>query len=354
MMQAPGSGSTTISPSEEATSLMQQNVETGPFVIEVNNLVKKYPGVPKPALGGISFCVKAGEIFGLLGPNGAGKTTTIRILTTQTYLTSGTVFVAGYDAYRNAATVKKNIAVVAQRPNLDKDLTPRDNLLFHAAYFGVPRAIRERLADELLEQLDLSAWSKRKVQQLSGGMAQRLMIARALMTRPTILFLDEPTTGLDPQSRLFLWDRIAEANARGVTIILTTHNMEEADRLCHRVGVIDHGQLIALDTPDVLKQKMNSGFRLEIQVMSCDQARLLEFTDALRRISDVEQAEIIDAENVSQKDRNSIRLYTVSPDINEEILRTAARSGLRVRELSMKQASLEDLFIHLTGKDLRS
>jgi ABC-2 type transport system ATP-binding protein len=343
-----------ITSDEEATSMLQLSDEAGPFAIEVNDLVKRYPGITKPALDRISFRVRAGEIFGLLGPNGAGKTTTIRILTTQTYLTSGTVSVVGYDVRRNAATVKKNIAVVAQRPNLDKDLTPRDNLLFHAAYFGVPRALRERRADELLEQLGLSAWQKRKVQQFSGGMAQRLMIARALMTSPTILFLDEPTTGLDPQSRLFLWERIAEANARGVTIILTTHNMEEADRLCHRVGVIDHGQLIALDTPALLKQRMSGGFCLEIQVVSGDQSQLLAFTQALCRVPDVTQAEIVDAEDVSQKEINCLRLYTVSPDIHEEIFYVAAHSGLRIRELSLVQASLEDLFIQLTGKDLRS
>lgn len=339
--------------------------EIGPFAIEVNDLVKQYPKAASQALAGISFQVRAGEMFGLLGPNGAGKTTTIGILTTMIRPTSGRAMVAGYDVSRDPASVKKNIAVVTQQPNLDSGLNARENLLFHAAYFGVPRVVRERRADELLELLGLTNWNKRKLVQFSGGMIQRVMIARALMTNPLILFLDEPTAGLDPQSRLFLWDAIAEANKQGTTIILTTHNMEEADRLCHRVGIIDHGKLLALDTPDVLKNMVPGGARLEVRVASCSQTSLADFVQHLRAIPLVEQAEILasplvagaaeSAERPEEREADAtVRLYASSQDLSEAIIYAAQEAPVSVRELRVSKPSLENLFIFLTGKELRA
>jgi ABC-2 type transport system ATP-binding protein len=330
--------------------------ETGPFAIEVDSLVKQYPGIPFPAVASMSFRVKAGEIFGLLGPNGAGKTTTIGILTTMIRPTSGRVLVAGCDVSRDPVTVKKNIAVIPQFSNLDRSLNPRENLLFHAAYFGIPRAERTKRANELMDQLGLKNWKGQDLGRFSGGMAQRVMIARALMTNPTILFLDEPTTGLDPQSRLFLWDKIVEANARGVTIILTTHDMEEADRLCHRVGIVDHGRLLALDTPGVLKTMVPGGSRLEVRIAPCEQATLDIFFQRLQRIRGVERVEIVarQREHASQEEGELIRLYTSAQDLSSKIINAGRRTGITIGELRLAKPSLENLFIFLTGRELRT
>jgi len=220
--------------------------------IEVHDLVKRYPKRPVNAVDGISFGVTAGEVFGLLGPNGAGKTTTIGVLTTRVLPTSGTALVAGVDPVHDPVAARARIAVVPQWNNLDRSLTARQNLIYHAAYHRVPAAERSRRAGELLDQFGLADRAGEQVDRLSGGQAQRLMIARALMHDPDVLFLDEPTTGLDPQARLFVWDRIRELRAAGRTIMLTTHDMDEAAALADRVGIIDHGRLLALDTPDAL------------------------------------------------------------------------------------------------------
>ncbi len=334
----------------------KQTEEQGPFAIEVANLTKRYSGIATEALGGVSFCVKAGEIFGLLGPNGAGKTTTMGILTTRVRPTSGEALVVGIDVVREPATVKKNIAVVPQALNLDNDLNPRENLLFHAAYFGVPRAQRIRRADELLDQLGLRDWKKQRLHHLSGGMAQRVMIARALMTDPALLFLDEPTTGLDPQSRLFLWDTIRAANKRGTTIILTTHNMDEADQLCHHVGIIDHGRLIALDTPVRLKNMVPGGSRLELQISTHEPALCQVFLQQVKEIPGVKQAELIEEEGTPQYEQatTGLRIYAEEQDINEELILRARHVGVSVREIRLAQPSLENLFIYLTGRELRA
>ncbi|MGH2503480.1 MAG: ABC transporter ATP-binding protein, partial [Ktedonobacterales bacterium] len=203
-----------------------------PLAIEVRNLVKRYARANTNAVDDVSFHVARGEIFGLLGPNGAGKTTTIGVLTTFVRPTSGYIRVMGQQLSRGAQSIKQRIAVVPQVSNLDRSLKVREILTFHAAYHGVPRREREQRADALLDQLGLGDRKNEKVTAYSGGMVQRIMIARALMHAPDILFLDEPTNNLDPQSRLFLWERIRELNAEGLTILLTTHDMEEADQLC--------------------------------------------------------------------------------------------------------------------------
>ncbi len=234
-------------------------------IIEVEDLRKRYGDGPE-VVKGISFAVEHGEVFGLLGPNGAGKTTTIGTLTTRVKPTGGKVSVDGIDVVRDPVAVKQRIAVVPQRPNLDRSISARENLTFHAAYFGYSRAERSRRADELLVQFGLEGREDDRVDFYSGGMAQRLMIARALMHQPRMLFLDEPTTGLDPQSRLFLWDRVGELRARGVTLLLTTHDMAEADLLCDRIAIVDHGEVIALDTPRGLRDLLPGERGLEIAV----------------------------------------------------------------------------------------
>jgi len=203
--------------------------------IEVENLVKRYPKASVNAVDGISFSVRRGEIFGLLGPNGAGKTTTIGVLTTGIVPTSGSAHIMGIDVVADPMSVKQRISIVPQQSNLDRSLRAREILTFHASYHGISRAETKVRADTLLRELGLGDRGKDKVTRYSGGMAQRLMLARALMHSPDVLFLDEPTNSLDPQSRLFLWDRIRSLNTQGLTVLLTTHDMEEADQLCERL-----------------------------------------------------------------------------------------------------------------------
>src|SRR5271155_4693795 len=223
---------------------------------------------PKPqitALDGINLDVTPGQIFGLLGPNGAGKSTTVGILTTRVRPTSGTAWIGEYDVWRDQTAAKRLIGVVAQRPNLDFSLTAREILLFHGAYFGLSSHERAERATALLDRFKLTDRADHMVRGFSGGMMQRLSIARAMMHDPQVLFLDEPSAGLDPQTRLLLWEIIREYNQRGKTILLTTHNMEEADALCQRLAIIDHGNNIALDTPAELKASVPGGFLLRLR-----------------------------------------------------------------------------------------
>jgi len=225
-------------------------------VIRIENVAKRYGNIT--AVNGVSFSVEEGEIFGLLGPNGAGKTTLIRMLTTLTRPTAGELFVAGYSVRKHQVEVKKRIGVVPQQNNLERELTGRQNLLLHALLHKVDRAERNQRINELLEYVGLQDRADDRVQNYSGGMARRLLIARALVHRPSILFLDEPTIGLDPQTRRKIWDLIQIMNRDGVTVLLTTHYIEEAESLCHRVGIIDYGRLIALGTPSELKERLGN------------------------------------------------------------------------------------------------
>jgi ABC-2 type transport system ATP-binding protein len=232
-------------------------------VVLVDDLVKVYPGrrktPPVEAVRGISFAVEPGEFFGLLGPNGAGKSTTLGCITTLVRPTRGRVLVDGLDVVRRPGAAKRQIAVVPQTRNLDRDLTVREVLTFHGAYFGLPRSEREARADRLLAQMQLTDRAAVKPLTLSGGLQQRLLIARALMHDPKVLLLDEPTIGLDPQARRLLWDTLQGLHRQGRTVIMTTHYMEEADRLCQRLAVIDHGRILTLDTPAALKQMLPGG-----------------------------------------------------------------------------------------------
>src|SRR5579884_133093 len=233
-------------------------------VVEVGELVKRYPKAQVNAVDGVSFEIEAGEVFGLLGPNGAGKTTTVGVLTTRVRPTGGRASIDGVDVVADPVGVRRQLAVVPQRSNLDRAISIRDNLIFHAAYHGVPSRLREARADELLEQFGLAERSSSKPDFFSGGQSQRVMIARALMHRPKVLFLDEPTTGLDPAARLFVWDRLRELQGAGVTLLLTTHDMHEAAALADRVGIMDHGKLLALDTPEALMRSLAGETTLEL------------------------------------------------------------------------------------------
>src|SRR5271167_2052443 len=227
-------------------------------VIHTENLTKVYPGTDFAAVDQLNLDVRAGEIFGLLGPNGAGKTTTAGMLTTRVVPSSGSAYVGGIDVVAQPALAKQLIGIVSQQNTLDRQLTVWENLYFHGRLFGISASRSRKIADELLEQLHLSKYAKASVYALSGGMAQRLMVARAIFHRPAVLFMDEPTAGLDPQSRLALWEILGKLNEQGQTILLTTHYMEEADQLCDRVAIMDHGKILALDTPKALKQSVGA------------------------------------------------------------------------------------------------
>ncbi|GAA0509225.1 multidrug ABC transporter ATP-binding protein [Saccharopolyspora subtropica] len=323
--------------------------------VEVIDLVKRYPKSSTNAVDGLSFQVAAGEIFGLLGPNGAGKTTTVGILTTRVLPTSGTARVAGVDVAADPVGARSKVAVVPQRVNLDRSLNARQNLLWHAAYHGVPRAERRRRADELLERMGLGEKAKARVDELSGGQAQRLMIARALIHRPEVLFLDEPSTGLDPQARLFVHDRINELRAEGVTIVLTTHDMDEAEKLSDRVGVVDHGKLLTLDTPEALIRALPGSGTVDATLRpdGYDAAKISDLLAEVRGVQRVEQI----AANTTPDGAAELRLRLYVGGEPAGLLGPVAQAlherQVAVTDLSLGTATLEDVFIDLTGRELR-
>lgn len=317
--------------------------------IRVSNLVKRYKNAKTNAVDGVSFDVSRGEIFGLLGPNGAGKTTTIGILTTAILPTAGSASLMGVDVSRDPIAAKRRIAVVPQQSNLDRSLKVREILTFHAAYHGIPRKQRDSLADQLLTELGLADRQNEKVNRYSGGMAQRLMIARALMHAPGILFLDEPTNNLDPQSRLFLWERIQQLNARGLTILLTTHDMDEADKLCHRIAIMDHGKILVNDTSVGLKKMIPGGTALEVQAYASPEKRQ-NIAAAIKGIAGVIKVDTFD-------DESDCVTHHIQADSAEALIGPVSQAvfscGAEVRNLSVKQPSLEEVFISLTGRHLR-
>ena len=220
--------------------------------IEVHDIVKKFGDFT--AVGGISFDVKDGEIFGLLGPNGAGKSTLIRMMVTLLPPTSGTAVINGFDVVKKADDVRRSIGVIPQAMTSDLELTVYENLLIFAKLYGVPRDTRSRLIAELLDAVELTQWADKPVKNLSGGMRRRVEIARGLVHEPRVFFLDEPTTGLDPVSRTAVWEMLRKIKGqRDLTVLITTHYMDEADKLCDRIAIVDHGKLVALDTPQALK-----------------------------------------------------------------------------------------------------
>ena len=318
--------------------------------VQVTELVKRYPGRPTNAVDGISFAVERGEVFGLLGPNGAGKTTTIGVLTTRVLPTSGGASVAGVDVAADPVTARSRLSVVPQRPNLDRALTARQNLVFHAAYHGIGRAERNRRADALLEQLGLGDRGKDKVDNYSGGMAQRLLIARALMHAPQVIFLDEPTTGLDPQARLFVWDRVRELRDSGVTVVLTTHDMDEAATLTDRVAIMDHGRLLALDTPLALTRSLPGSATLDVDVERAEDDSDDAVLAALAGLAAAERVEpVADASGLRARIYLSGDAAALVGPVSEALTARRARlTGVRIGE-----PSLEDVFLSLTGRELR-
>lgn len=300
---------------------------------------------PKPqitALDGLSLEVNPGEIFGLLGPNGAGKSTTVGVLTTRVRPTSGQAWIGENDVWKAQAAIKHLIGVVPQRPNLDFSLTAREILTFHAAYFGIGAKERSEHADALLEKFKLTDRANQMVRGFSGGMMQRLSIARAMMHDPKVLFLDEPSAGLDPQTRILLWEIIREYNQAGKTILLTTHNMEEADALCQRIAIVDHGRVIALGTPSELKQSIPGGFLLRLRFGS-QTPGLMQALQSLAGVREVRSQDSTGADVYADRGGSLIA----------EIASIAATTGADLRDVNISEPSLENLFLHHTGRSLR-
>jgi ABC-2 type transport system ATP-binding protein len=327
----------------EAPASATHSPEANPAgIIHTEDLTKVYPGTDFAAVDRLNLDVCAGEIFGLLGPNGAGKTTTAGMLTTRVVPTSGRALLAGVDVAAHPALAKQLSGIVSQQNTLDRQLTVWENLYFHGRLFGMGAKASRKIADELLEQFQLSRWAKASVYALSGGMAQRLMVARAIFHRPSVLFLDEPTAGLDPQSRLALWDLLGELHRAGQTILLTTHYMEEADRLCDRVAIMDHGKLLALDTPAALKQSIGADTVVTVKATG-DVGGLAEALE--RDVTGVTRTRILDG---------GVQLHVQGNDrLVPRVVAAAERAGFDLIDLSISEPSLETVFINLTGKELR-
>jgi ABC-2 type transport system ATP-binding protein len=310
------------------------------WIVDIQGLAKTYPGkMPVEAVKGIHLAVERGELFGLLGPNGAGKSTTISVCTTRSLPTSGSVTIAGVDVVSHPAEARRFMGVVTQYNTLDRQCTVFENLYFHCRYFGISHAESTKRTDELLELFKLTEKSKASVRTLSGGLAQRVQIARAIAHNPEVLFLDEPSAGLDPQTRLALWDIIRELRNRGITVVLTTHYMEEADQLCGRVAIIDHGKILVSGTPEELKNSVGAQrvFQLQLQNTSADGLR-----GRLVTLPGVTEVEGSDAGLVVFTDGRAGLL----PDI-------VSIAGENLRDISVSETTLESVFIKLTGRDLR-
>ena len=308
--------------------------------IDVRQIVKRFGTFA--AVDGISFTVEEGEIFGLLGPNGAGKSTLIRMLTTLLPPTAGTARVNGFDIVAQADGVRESIGVIPQAMTSDLELSVHENLLIFAKLYGVPRAKRNRLMEELLDAVELTPWADKQVKNLSGGMRRRVEIARGLVHEPSIFFLDEPTTGLDPVSRVAVWGMIqCVQKQRNLTVLITTHYMDEADKLCDRIAIVDHGQLMALDSPMRLKASIPGRNVLEVSFATPPDG----WERVLGALPNVESV-------AGQHDLFRIASDN-GPATTTALMETAARAGVAVLSLSVQSTSLDDVFVHYTGHALR-
>jgi ABC-2 type transport system ATP-binding protein len=309
--------------------------------IAVENIVKRYGTFE--AVKGVNFSVADGEIFGLLGPNGAGKSTLIRMMTTLVPITSGKAFVAGFDVAKCPDDVRRVIGVIPQALTSDPDLTVEENLSIYAKLYGVPKAQREKNMAEVLEAVDLVKWRGAQTKTLSGGMRRRLEIARGLVHNPRIFFLDEPTTGLDPVSRIAVWEMLDNLRkTRNLTMLITTHYMEEADKLCDRIAIVDHGNLVALGTPIQLKQGVPGSNVVEVH-FDRETAEWKERLEKLEGVTSV-QAESAGFYRVltSSGSKTTMQLVELATSLNEMLT-----------SLSVQNTTLDDVFVHYTGRQLR-
>lgn len=314
---------------------------TNNVIIRCDKLTKRYPGSIL-AVDHLDLEVRQGEIFGLLGPNGAGKTTTMGMLTTLVIPTSGKAFVSGIDVVAHPALLKQAIGVVAQTNNLDRSLTVRENLYYHARFFGMTASDSRIAAEETLKKFHLVDRAKAEVMAISGGMAKRLMVARALLHHPSVVFLDEPTAGLDPQSRIALWDILNNLHAEGQTVFITTHYMEEADLLCDRVAIMDCGKILAIDTPKSLKKSVGADSIVTISAAG-DLDKLAQILkDRVKGATESKRADGI------------IKLHVKgTAGVLPRVVDIAEQEGFNITDLSVSEPTLETVFINLTGRELR-
>jgi ABC-2 type transport system ATP-binding protein len=309
--------------------------------IRVVNIVKRYGNFT--AVDGVSFDVAEGEIFGLLGPNGAGKSTLIRMMTTLLEITSGAAYIEGYDVRKDADKARRSMGVIPQAMTSDGDLTVWENLSIYSKLYGIAPDERERSIDELLQLVDLTQWRDAPARNLSGGMRRRLEIARGLVHRPRIFFLDEPTTGLDPVSRVAVWEMITNIKQqRNLTVLITTHYMDEADRLCDRIAIVDHGKLVALDTPRALKSSIPGSSVIEAQFTNPPQG----WEKQLETLVSVNSVQPEGAEMYRILTNDGSRTTT-------ELVEASVRAGISIKSLTVQSTTLDDVFVHYTGRQLR-
>ncbi len=308
-------------------------------IIEVKDLEHSFGDVK--AVDKVSFTVEEGEIFSFLGPNGAGKSTTINVLTTQLPCQNGTAHVCGFDVRTNRQSVKRSIGIVFQDEVLDRDMTVRETLEFHGRIYSMPRAERLAREKELIELVELEQKVNVRTKHLSGGMKRRLEIARGLMTRPRVLFLDEPTIGLDPQTRLKIWDYIKGINEEGTTIFLTTHYMDEADTLSDRIEIIDYGKIIATGTSESLKNTLGKDM---IYLETEDDSKAADIARAMVDVTEVKKTSK-GLELILNADGNKVM---------PAILRHIGDEGIDILSVKMKKPSLDDVFVHYTGREMRA
>ncbi len=319
--------------------------------LALTGVVKRYEGEPSvTAVAGIDLEVGHREVLGLLGPNGAGKSTTIGIITTRVRPTQGEVRVFGIDARRDPARVKASLGVVQQANTLDRRLTLRENLYYHCRYFGMGASESHARADELLDRFRLADRRDAMPPAISGGMAQRVQIARAVAHNPSLLLLDEPTAGLDPQSRIALWELVEELRDEGMTVLLSTHYMEEADALCDRVAVIDHGRILVVDTPQALKREHGNGVVIDIGLAAPADAAIRR---ALTDVPGVTLVEDAPADIDGRRDVTGLRVAASASDGTVGAIVAAISPHATLRDLRVSETTLESVFIALTGRDLR-
>ncbi|VVC04973.1 Trehalose/maltose import ATP-binding protein MalK [Candidatus Burarchaeum australiense] len=309
------------------------------YIIETDKLTKKFNNFT--AVDGLDLKIEEGGLFGLLGPNGAGKSTTMYMLSTILEPTSGSAKVNGFDVQKEAEEVRKSIGIVFQDHTLDDRLNAYDNLDIHGRLYGIPGPKRAQRIKEVLELVDLQDWARQLVRVFSGGMKRRLEIARGLLQTPKLLFMDEPTLGLDPQTRRHIWEYIQKLRGEGVSIVLSTHYLEEADFLCDKVAIIDHGKIVALDTPANLKNRVQGSF---IQIDCPEPQKLLNVIGKSKTVS-----------HANAKITGTLLSFG-TPDPAHAIpllMKLADKAGIKVDSIETHKPSLEDVFIHYTGRSIR-
>jgi ABC-2 type transport system ATP-binding protein len=310
------------------------------FAVEVEKLTKRFGDFC--AVDHISFTVARGEIFGLLGPNGAGKSTLIRMLTTLVPPTEGVGRVNGFDVVKNANEVRQSIGVIPQAMTSDLDLSAYENMSIFAKLYGIPREKRLRTIRELLQAVDLEQWTDKPVKMFSGGMRRRLEIARGLVHEPKLFFLDEPTTGLDPVSRVAVWEMLAKLKReRDLTILVTTHYMDEADKLCDRIAIVDHGKLVALDSPLKLKASVPGKNVIEVSFSKIPPG----WDQTLKSLPEVQAVK--ESEGVFRISTNNGPRTTVA------LMEAVRNAEITPSSLSVQSTTLDDVFVHYTGHELR-